>query len=400
MITNAAILMAVVAVGLLLWAPKVHGSANWRAMTTPLASIIGSGFLVLGPILENSYGKFAPLVMAALCLGAYMFGTAIRHNIHTINDIHYARSALELRLENWASAILGFAYMISVAYYLNLFGAFGVSLTSANDPVNAKLLTTAIFVVILSVGWTRGFKTLESMEYVSVTTKLAIIAGLFAGLGLYFWDKATSGALVFNAPTISSWPALTLAFGLVVTVQGFETSRYLGDSYDAATRIKSMRWSQFVSSAIYVVYILMLAFVFQRGEMRLNETAIVDMMKIVAPILPVLLVVAALAAQFSAAVADTSGSGGLVNELSKNRLSARQAYALLTLVGLALTWSADVFQIISYASRAFAAYYALQSTIAAVSAYRKSGNIGQCAFFAALAMLGGIIVVFGQPVEG
>jgi hypothetical protein len=30
---------------------------------------------------------------------------------------------------------------------------------------------------------------------------------------------------------------VTLAFGLIVTVQGFETSRYLGSTYDAATRI-------------------------------------------------------------------------------------------------------------------------------------------------------------------
>jgi hypothetical protein len=33
--------------------------------------------------------------------------------------------------------------------------------------------------------------------------------------------------------------------------------------------------------------------------------------------------------------------------------------------GLALTWTANVFEIISYASRAFAPYYALQAMIAA-----------------------------------
>ena len=53
---------------------------------------------------------------------------------------------------------------------------------------------------------------------------------------------------------------------------------------------------------------------------------------------------AALAARFSAAVEGTSGSGGLINDLTHGRLSARQAYAVLVLGGLALTWTADLFE--------------------------------------------------------
>ena len=94
------------------------------------------------------------------------------------------------RLASWA---LAFAYFISVAYYLNLFGAFGVSLTPVNDDQHAKLLTSAIFLLILAVGWTRGFKALERMEQVSVGIKLAIIAGLIFGLGGYFFQQAGSG---------------------------------------------------------------------------------------------------------------------------------------------------------------------------------------------------------------
>ncbi len=399
MILNAAILAAVVATAMLLWSPKVHGSLNWRAMTTPLASIIGSGFLVLGPILQVTYGKYAPLVMAALCLGAYAFGSAIRFNIAKIADQKTPRPAIEERLETAASALLGLAYMISVAYYLNLFGAFGVSLTPANTATDAKLLTTAIFAIILFVGWTRGFKTLENMEYAAVTTKLAIIAGLLLGLAVYFWGKVGDGLLIFNQPELSGWPALALAFGLIVTVQGFETSRYLGETYSAKTRIRSMQYSQWVSTSIYMVYILLLAYVFEPGDMHLSETAIVDMMEIVAPILPILLVAAALAAQFSAAVADTSGSGGLVNELSGGRLSPRTAYALLTAIGVFITWNANVFQIISYASRAFAAYYMLQALIAALGAH-SSGQRPKMVLFGLLAAFGAIIAIFGIPVEG
>lgn len=368
-------------------------------MTTPLASIIGSGFLVLGPILNAAYGKYAPLVMAALCLGAYLYGAAIRYNITAIAADGYSRGKIANTLEIVASWSLGFAYIVSVAYYLNLFGAFGVSLTAVNDPTHAKLLTSAIFVVILIVGWRRGFKALEGMEYVTVTLKLAIIAGLLVGLLVYFYGKASNGELVLNPVALTGWPAVTLAFGLIVTIQGFETSRYLAAEYDSTVRKRSMRWAQWVSTAIYMIYILLLAYVFEQHQVSLSETAIIDLMGLVAPILPVLLVAAALAAQFSAAVADTSGSGGLISELTDNRVSPRMAYALLTVIGLILTWSANIFEIISFASRAFAFYYALQAAIAAITAWRQPDQMNKALFFAALAAFGILIVLFGKAIE-
>lgn len=398
MILNVAIVLVVVVSALLLWSPRLYASVTWRAMTTPLASIIGSGFLVLGPLLDAAYGKYAPLIMALLCLFAYFYGAAIRYNMRVIERPGETRSPLVGGLETAASWSLGFAYIISVAYYLNLFGAFGVSLTEINEPLPAKILTTAVYVIIVVAGWRRGFKSLEQMEYISVTAKLAIIAGLLLGLAVYFCDKATNGGLIFNAPDLGGWPALTLAFGLIVTVQGFETSRYLSADYDSHTRVHSMQWAQWLSTAIYMLYILLLAFVFERGALQFSETAIVDMMAIVAPILPVLLVAAALAAQFSAAVADTSGSGGLVAELTGDRVSARMAYVLLTGIGLALTWSAGIFDIISYASRAFAAYYGLQAFIAMLNAWRQDDRWRSLSF-AALSLLAVLIVLFGQAVE-
>lgn len=395
---NAFILATVVAAALLLLHPRIANARDWRATITPLASIIGSGFLVLGPILDASYGLFAPLVMAALCLVAFLFGAAIRFNIAAI-DAEPERSATERVLEVAASWTLTFAYIISVAYYLNLFGAFAVSLPQIADSFHAKIVTSGVFLLILAVGWTHGFNALERMEQISVGLKLAVIAGLLAGLGAYFWDRASAGALVLNPPGLSGWASLSIAFGLIVTVQGFETSRYLRANYDAATRIRSMRLAQYVSTAIYIVYVLLLAYVFPPGSLDLSETAIIGMMQVVAPILPALLVAAALSAQFSAAVADTSGSGGLVAELTGGRISPRQAYAILAGLGLALTWSASIFEIISYASRAFAAYYALQALIAAVSAHTTASHKVRAPAFLLLAVLGAVIAIFGTPIE-
>lgn len=303
------------------------------------------------------------------------------------------------QLELAASWALVFAFMISVAYYLNLFGAFGVSLTPFDTSLNARILTTIVYGIILVVGWTRGFKALERMEYSAVALKLAIIAGLLVGLGFYFVRQANDDALFLHSATLAGWPALTLAFGLIITVQGFETSRYLGGAYDPSTRIRSMRFAQIVCTVIYMIYIVLFAYSFDRSEFALSETAIIDMMALVAPVLPILLVAAALSAQFSAAIADTSGSGGLLVELTRGRMSARNGYALLVAIGLFLTWETDVFHIIAYASRAFALYYAIQSAIAARTAFLTGKPLIQQVGFGALAVLGIAIAVFGQAVE-
>ncbi|KPU84542.1 membrane protein [Marinosulfonomonas sp. PRT-SC04] len=399
---NTFILVAVALAGAMLVWPRLSKSTHWRAMITPLASIIGSGFLVLGPILNASYGKYAPLIMLALCGIAYLFGHAIRYNIATISKAEQTtpRPRLARQLETVSSWILSFAYVISVAYYLNLLGAFGMRLTPFDTPTNARLLTSAVFIIILLIGWSRGFSALERMEQISVGVKLAIIMGLLVGMAFYFAERADQGALLMNPPTLTGWPAITLAFGLLITVQGFETSRYLGDTYDACTRIRSMKHAQWMSTSIYLIYILLLAYVFSPGSLNFSETEIIDMMQIVAPILPLLLIIAALSAQFSAAIADTGGAGGLIEELTENRLQPRHAYAALVVVGLMLTWAADVFQIIAYASRAFALYYGVQAAIAAVTAARNPGHNLASWWFASLAGLGFAIAILGRAVEG
>lgn len=395
---NALILLVTVLTAALLAYPRLANAPLWRASITPLASIIGSGFLVLGPILNVSYGRYAPAVMLVLCAVAYLFGASIRYNIATLDQAKNPRPRVELGLETLSSWALAFAYVISVTYYLNLFGAFGVRLTPLDDAFHARLLTSAVLLLILLVGWGRGFAALERMEQVSVGIKLAIIMGLIFGLGAYFVQQAGQGALVLNPPTVGKWSGLTLAFGLIVTVQGFETSRYLGDNYPARTRIRSMRLAQLVSAAIYLIYIGFLSFSFPAGTLTLDETTIIDLMQIVAPILPILLVAAALSAQFSAAVADTSGSGGLIVELTKGRVSARQGYAILVGIGLIMTWVYDVFEIISHASRAFALYYALQAAIAALAA-RRQNQPSKALLFTAAALLAALIVIFGRAVE-
>lgn len=393
---DLAVIVAVLVTGWVLLRPRLAGSDLWRATITPLASIIGSGFLVLGPILGSNFGKFAPLVMLALCVLAAAFGSAVQFNIALLE--RGQRSTTEERLEVVASIALTLAYLISVTYYLNLFGAFGTSLTSFNSETEARILTSVVFLVILGVGWTRGFHSLENMEYGSVMIKLSMIGGLLIGLCLFFQERWRDDLLVFSPPSEVGLEGLMLVFGLIVTVQGFEISRYLGDEYEAETRIRSMRLAQAVSTVIYLVYISLVAYLFKSDRIPVSETAIIGMMEQVAPILPGLLVLAALSAQFSAAVADTNGAGGLILELSRQRVSSRQGYLAIGVLGLLLTWSANVFEIISYASRAFAAYYALQCCLAVLGA-RRLRRWGLALAYGVLALLGVAILLFGTPVE-
>lgn len=66
----------------------------------------------------------------------------------------------------------------------------------------------------------------------------------------------------------------------------------------------------------------------------------------------------------------TGGAGGLVQELARGEISVLPAYLLLVALGLGLTWSADVFSIISFASCALAACHARQSALAAPRAQK------------------------------
>ena len=109
------IALTTLAVGVVLVLPRVAHFTLWRAVVTPLASIIGSGFLLLGPVLSHAFGGFAPWVMGGLCVVAYMFGGVIRSNIATGEDaiITGQHGTLAKRIETISSWALAFAYIIT-----------------------------------------------------------------------------------------------------------------------------------------------------------------------------------------------------------------------------------------------------------------------------------------------
>ena len=147
----------------------------------------------------------------------------------------------------------------------------------------------------------------------------------------------------------------------------------------------------------YILF-LSLATILFHENMEADVTAIIEMTKAVALILPILLAIAAIGSQFSAAVADTAGAGGLVSEITNRRLPTRYSYFMILVITLILTWETNVNQIIAYASRAFALFYFLQCCVAWIMAKKQNSQKDKINFLI-LAIICFTIFLFGTPAE-
>jgi len=162
-----------------------------------------------------------------------------------------------------------------------------------------------------------------------------------------------------------------------------------------------MRNAQLISSAIYLVFLGLATVLFLPG-LGNDVTAIVKMTAPVALVLPMLISVAAIGSQFSAAVADNAGAGGLIEESTRGHVPLRYAYGLILVMTLALTWETKVTGIISYASRVFALFYTLQCITAFCVAWKDHNLEKRRAYlirFSVLATLCLLIFALGLPAE-
>ncbi len=402
MIANVIVIFTTLLLTLLLFSKPVEKSSWWAATVIPLASIIGSGFLVVAPILQMSMGRYAAFAMAGLVLVAYMIGAAIRFNIRWVEPklaagtLHRAPWSLE-KLSQWA---LAFAYIVSVTYYLSLFGDFVLRGVNVVNPVLSHTITSAVLIFIAVYGQHRGFNFLGRFE----ALKLGIIGGLLAGLAWGNWKAWEAGIwhLPQTAePSLHDW---RIVLGMLIVVQGFETSRYLGDKFPPKLRIRTMRYAQWISGGIYVVYLALMLYYFNyplppQGQ----DTAIITLSKHVATVLPVMLLVLALIAQFDAAIADAQGGSGLMEELSARRITLGMGYVIIAVGGLLIVWTSNIFQIITYASQAFAVYYMLQSMVAALTAAAHKDIPWRWLKFSGFTLVASIaasVVFFGVPAGG
>ncbi len=400
---NIVVISATLLITVLLFSKPVEKSGWWAATTVPLASIIGSGFLVVAPILQMSVGNLAAVAMLFLVIFAYTIGSAIRFNIKYVeprlaaNTLHRAPYVLE-RLSQWA---LSFAYIVSVTYYLTLFGDFLLRGADIINPLISKSVTSAVIIFIAFYGQHRGFGFLGRFEAV----KLGIIGGLIAGLVFGNSEALLHGMWSLpKSDTRVGWDELRMVLGMLIVVQGFETSRYLGERFPPQLRIRTMRYAQWISGAVYVVYICLMLYYFHYPLPSAGQdTAIITISRHIATILPVMLVALALIAQFDAAVADAQGGSGLLYELSRKKISLALGYTLIAVGGLVIVWSSNVFEVIVYASKAFAFYYFLQASVAALTALKHKEIPFRILKFFAFSFVASIsltVIIFGIPANG
>ncbi len=335
--------------------------------------------------------------MIAICALAYSIGWVIRYNIVNVEPLLDARKSMRstLYLDRVSDIALVPAYVISVCLYLRILSSFLMNGFGLATQFNERLLTTAIILLITTIGFIKGLKDLQKLENWAIWVTMAIIVVMILGFSLH--DISLVSGAGIQLPENSGHSLLHILAvlgGTLICVQGFETSRYLGEEYSRDLRVKSCRLSQIIATAVYLVFITVAIPLMHYLTGPVRDDSLIILAGKASMILPIPLIAAAVLSQFSASVADTLGGEGNMVEATRQRISHKAAYLILGGGSIILTWSASTFQIVALASRAFAFYYMMQCIVALTVAKRAVRKI--CMILLALILLA--ITLFATPV--
>ncbi len=366
------------------------------AMSTPLASIFGSGFLVVVPILASAVGPYAIPAMIIVALVAFLVGSIVRHNILCAEPvIESGRNPFTSFVERLSALALIAAYVVSVCLYVHILSAFVLSAFKLDTAFNNSLLTSIVVAGITVVGLLGGLKPLEKLERWALYVTIVILGLLLIMFAVYDVNQFISNKQ-FSLPAMpdrSWWEIITIVAGTLIIVQGFETTRYLGEHFDVSTRISASRWSQYFSLAVYVVFVALAQPIVHALNGNYDGNSLIELAATASLILPIPLIIAASMSQFSAAVADTVAAAANLKETSKQRISTRWGYLLVGVTAIILAWSGSIFEIITLASRAFAFYYLLQCVVA----YSVCKNTRERTLFVFIGAILFFVLVFAVP---
>jgi hypothetical protein len=376
--------------------PSVSTRQIVPAISTPLASIFGSGFLVIVPVLASSAGPYSLWAMLAVAFVAFHTGAIVRHNILCAEPVLAAggkRSTLVF--ERLSDVALVAAYVVSVCLYTHILSAFVLGAFRADSSFNRSLLVTLVIGLIALSGVAGGLRPLERMERWALYAVMLILAALMIGFAVYDVNSLrTTGSVPMPAlPQRSGWEMLTVVAGTLIVVQGFETPRYLADHYDTWTRIRASRWSQYISLGIYIVFVALALPIVPVLNGDYRDNSLVQLAAAVWLPLTALLVVSAALSQFSAAVADTLAAAANLEEMTRRRITQRWGYLLVGTAAMTLAWSGSAFTMIALASRAFALYYLLQCLVA----FTVCRNHFERMRFFLVALALGFVLLFAVP---
>ena len=367
------------------------------ATVTPLASIFGSGFLIIIPILERELGALAVVGMAGVCLVAWMVGIAIRHNVAVVEPLSDdgRLDPTTARIDRASDLVIVVAYVISVALYLRILALFVIGYVSTGSGASERLLAVILVALITAVGLVRGLAGLELLERLALGSVLVLVLAIgarFAGSDAS--QLLGRGLRLPPVPSPGLVSVLLVLGGIVITVQGFETVRYL-QHIDRRARIAGCRLSQLISSTVYILIVALATPLMGLGTRSGADPGLLQLVQRVAPLLVLPLVLCAVLSQFSAATADTEAGVGNLRVIGWKPLRGRRRYLLVGGAAALLAGTLGTYVIIMVASRAFAAYYALQCTVALRTSKRASTRVG----YGVLALLMMAITLLAEPAQ-
>ena len=366
------------------------------AMSTPLASIFGSGFLVVVPVLASAVGPYSVFAMIAVALVAFWVGSIVRHNIQCAEPALILGShKFTVFIERLSDLALVAAYVVSVCLYVHILSSFVLSGFDLDTDFNNSLLTSIVIGVIMVIGLFGGLKPLEKLESWALLLTIVILGLILLVFAIYDARQMfTLGTLRLpDLPQRSLWEVATIVAGTLIVVQGFETTRYLGNEFTAKTRIRASRWSQYFSLSLYVIFVALAQPVLPVLKGVYEDNSLITMAATAAFFLPFPLIVAAAMSQFSAAVADTLAAVSNIDEVSKHKFHINYWYGLVGLSAMALAWYGSTYQILALASRAFAFYYFLQCIVA----FSVCQNHWQRARFIIIGIILLFVLIFAVP---
>ena len=350
-------------------------------------------------MLGSAVGPYAFFAMAGICFVAYFVGTVIRHNIIHAEPLIEDGSAKKstIILEEISDFALVIAYIISVMLYIRILTTYGLEFFGADSERNQQVLTTGIILFILFIGTVRGLRSLENLEIWSLLSTFAIISVMIVMFFIHDVKLLLDGNVILpEIPDKTPWVVITVLAGTLIVVQGFETPRYLGESFGMDTRVRASRNSQFIATFIYLGFVgLATPLLHLLVGDEVQENGLMIIASAVAVWLTAPLVLAALFSQFSAATADVIAGSGNLQEALRHKIKVRTIYWIICLAAIALNWSANIIQVLAYASKAFAFYYFVQALVA----YTTASNAKRKAFFVLMAAILLFITIFAVPVH-
>jgi hypothetical protein len=401
---SAGLLNSIIAVGTLaglawlLYRPKIQESRTYKATVVPLAGIMDVGFIVFSPVIILLFGYDATWVMLGLCVLGILTGFAISYNINNYEPLIGKPDPLH-RWNSVALWALIAASVVNEAYRaVLLMTLIFLPLGDLYSPGLVTATAAALLGILAIYAFAKGLISLNNLANKSAAFNLSAIAAVVVAFGTFNVQQLVGGDFDwphFDAPADDE--AFRKLLGLFVLVQGFESSRYIGAYFSAEERVKTMRSAQYISSAVYVVFVAFSLILFATVVAPNNVTAIFEVSKQVSVFLPFLIMAAALGSQLSAIVDDTqTRSEMLVGQLG-DRLPRQWTFPLFLVPAILVVLLTDVSSVVALASRVFAAYYLSQALIAGRLAWRAE-KWAWVVFFAGIALAMAVVAVFGLPI--